>query len=168
MIEPLPARGEDRPEKSFEEIYRQHFAMVYRVCFSYMKNAADAEDAAADAFLKLLKNGRVFQSAEHEKAWLLRTAINTCKDYLKHWRRSCADIADYENLQSASSFHIDETLKAVMELPAHCKAVIYLYYYEGYTTEEIAGLLKKPHATIRYHLREARNLLRGVLENEEP
>ena len=167
MINPLPARGKDSPVKSFEEIYRQQFTMVYRVCFSYMKNATDAEDVVSDVFSKLLKIGTVFQSAEHEKAWLLRTAINKCKDYLKHWWRSRADIADYENLQSDSPFHIDETLKVVMELPTRYKDVIYLFYYEGYTSEQVAEILKKPHSTVRSHLREARNLLREVLGNEE-
>ena len=167
MIKPLPARSKGASPLDIEEIYRRHFDMVYRVSFSYMKNTFDTEDAAADVFVKLMKNGVEFQSAEHEKAWLLRTAINTCKDHLGHWWRRRKDIDDYENLQGDEPFHIDETLKAVMELPARYKDVIYLYYYEGYTTEEIAGILKKPRSTIRNHLSEARIILRGVLENEE-
>lgn len=167
MIKPLPACGEEASLQNIEEIYSRHFDMVYRISFSYLKNPSDTEDAAADVFAKLMKKSVTFQNAEHEKAWLIRTTINTCKDYLNHWWRNRADIDEYENLQSDDPFHIDETLKAVMELPTRYKDVIYLYYYEGYTSEEVAGILRKPHSTIRSHLREARNLLKGVLENEE-
>ena len=166
MQKPLPARGKEWTTAAFEDAYKRHFLMVYRVCFSYMKNKADTEDAVADVFIKLLRNG-TFETNEHEKAWLLRTAVNKCKDNLKHWWRKRANIDDYANLQHDNPFNIDETLKAVMALPARYKDVIYLYYYEGYKTEEIAGILKKPHSTVRNHLREARNLLKGVLENEE-
>lgn len=155
------------PQENIEEIYRRHFDMVYRVSFSYLKNPHDTEDAVADVFAKLMKKGAAFRSAEHEKAWLIRTAINTCKDFLKHWWRSRANIDDYENLQSGDAIYIDETLKAVMELPERYKDALYLYYYEGYATEEIAKMLKKPHSTIRNHLSEARKLLRGVLDDEE-
>ena len=167
MIKPSQARGEGASPQSIEEVYRRHFDMVYRISFSYMKNPSDTEDAAADVFAKLIQKGIAFQNDEHEKAWLIRTAINTCKDYLSHWWRRRADIDDYQNLQSDNLFHIDETLKFVLELPARYKDVIYLYYYEGYTSDEIAGILGRPRSTVRNHLREARNLLRGILENEE-
>lgn len=167
MIKPLSARSKGASLKNIEEIYRRHFDMVYRVGFSYLKNPSDTEDAAADVFVKIMQKNITFQNAEHEKAWLIRTTINTCKDRLKHWWRSRADINDYENLHSDDPLHIDETLKAIMELPTRYKDVIYLYYYEGYTSEEVAGILRKPHSTIRNHLCEARNLLKGVLGNEE-
>ncbi len=167
MIKPLPARGEGASLQNIEEIYRRQFDMVYRIGFTYLKNPSDTEDAAADVFVKMMQKNIAFQNAEHEKAWLIRTTINTCKDRLKHWWRSRANINDYENLQGDDPFRIDETLKAVMELPARYKDVIYLYYYEGYTSEEVAGILKKPHSTIRSHLSEARCLLKGVLGDEE-
>ena len=167
MIKPLLARGNETSPLNIEEIYRRHFDMVYRVSFSYLKNPPDTEDVTADVFAKLMQKSVVFQNAEHEKAWLIRTTINTCKDYLSHWWRNRANIDDYENLQSDDLFHVDETLQAVMELPDRYKDVIYLYYYEGYTSEEIAGILRKPHSTIRNHLSEARIKLRGVLEDEK-
>ncbi|MCL1873175.1 MAG: RNA polymerase sigma factor [Clostridiales bacterium] len=167
MINPLPARGKAASLPNIEEIYKRHFDMVYRVSFSYLKNPSDTEDVAADIFAKLMQKNVPFQNAEHEKAWLIRTTINTCKDHLKHWWRNRADIDEYKNLQSTDQFHIDETLKAVMELPVRYKDVIYLYYYEGYTSDEIAEILRKPRSTIRNHLSEARNLLKGVLENEK-
>ena len=167
MINTLPARGKETSFNRVEEIYKRHFDMVYRVCFSYLKTPFDTEDAAADVFAKLMQKSVTFQSAEHEKAWLIRASINVCKNHLNHWWRNRADIDDHENLQSGDLFHIDETLKVVLELPARYKDVIYLYYYEGYTSEEVAKILRKPHSTIRNHLREARNKLKGVLENEK-
>lgn len=167
MIDSLPARGRDEASQSFEEAYERHVDMLHRVCFSYMKKTADTEDAVSDVFVKLLNCGKRFQSSEHEKAWLLRTAINECKDRLKHWWNECASIDDYEILEADNPFHEDETLKAVLELPERYKAVIYLYYYEGYTSKEIAGILKKPQSTVLNHLHETRKLLKGVLENEE-
>ncbi|MCL2427214.1 MAG: sigma-70 family RNA polymerase sigma factor [Oscillospiraceae bacterium] len=153
-------------KENLEDIYKRRFAMVYRVCFSYMKNTSDTEDAVADVFAKLLKKGVVFESQEHEKAWLLRVAINRCKDNLRHWWRSNSNIDDHQNIES-DTLQEDYLLEMVMELPNQYKDVIYLYYYEGYGTAEIAKILKKPHSTIRYHMREARNSLKEILENEE-
>ena len=166
MIEVLLSKGRDEPLESFDVIYERHVSMLYRVCFSYMKNAPEAEDVVADVFVKLLAHGLKFQNTEHEKAWLLRTAINLCKDRLKHWWRKRADIDDYCNLECEGGFMETETMKAVMELPNRYKDVIYLYYYEGYSSTEVAEILKKPPSTILNHLSEARKLLRGVLENE--
>ena len=153
--------------QDIEEIYVRHVDMLYRVCYTYMKNPADTEDIVSDVFIKLIKHGVNFKNDEHEKAWLLRVAINLCKDNLKHWWRNRADINDHQNLESEDRFTEDETLKIVLELPERYKAAVYLHYYEGYNTEEIAGILKKPRSTILYHLHMARKLLKEVLENEE-
>jgi len=150
----------------FEDVYERHFAMVYRLCFSYMKHAPEAEDVVADVFAKLLKKGLAFESEEHEKAWLLRTAINQCKDSLKHWWRKCVHIGEDQNpVSDPSQEH--GVLELVLGLPKRYKDVIYLYYYEGYQTAEIAEILRKPHSTIRNHMREARHLLKEILEHEE-
>ena len=167
MIKPLPGHSKEALSNSIEEIYRRHFIMVYRIAFSYMKTPFDTEDVTADVFVKLMQKNVKHKNAEHEKAWLIRATINTCKDRLSHWWRSRADIDGCENLPSGDPFHIDETLQTVMELPTRYKDVIYLYYYEGYTSKEIAEILRQPYSTIRNHLCEARKLLRGVLENEE-
>jgi RNA polymerase sigma-70 factor (ECF subfamily) len=167
MNEYFDARIEDISIQRFEEIYDRHINMLHRVCLSYMKNTPDAEDIVSDVFVKLLNSGKTFQSMEHEKAWLLRTAINLCKDNLKHWWHNRANIDDYSSLESAVSYSGDETLKIVMGLPERYKAAIYLHYYEGYSSAEIAGILKKPQSTILNHLHEARKLLKEVLSDEE-
>jgi len=169
MDRTLSARSDEMEEnlsQTIEEIYARNVNMIYQVSFSYMRNKADTEDVVEDVFVNLLKTKIVFESFEHEKAWLLRTAINLCKNALKHWRRRNADIDDYENIQGENPFAPSETLRAVMELPDKYKEVIYLHYYEGYTTAEIAQILKRNHSTIRNHLQEAKKILKGVLENE--
>jgi RNA polymerase sigma-70 factor (ECF subfamily) len=174
MTNSLSARGKEtevqnmeKPSQNIEESYNLHKKMVYRVCFSYLKNTEDTKDAVSEIFLKLIKNKIIFQTAEHEKAWLLRTSINFCKDFLKSRRRKAANIDDYSNIEGQNPFKENEVLQAVMDLPEKYKYVVHLHYYEGYTSEEISKILKKPHSTIRYHLQEARKILKGALENEE-
>jgi RNA polymerase sigma-70 factor (ECF subfamily) len=129
-----------------------------------MKNAADAEDLTSEVFIKLLKHSPAFKSKEHEKAWLIRTAINQCKDNLKHWWRKREDLTDYsETLKSETVFGADDVINAVLTLPKKYKAVVCLYYFEGYRSSEISKLLGKPHSTIRNYLREARAILKERL-----
>ena len=160
-----------RTDKEIAELYERHLTTVYRVCFAYMKNAADTEDIVQDTFVKLITQGCEFENTEHEKAWLIRTAINLCKDNLRHWWRKRENLDDYENLQGAQSFEIDETFGMIMGMPDKYKTVVYLYYYEGYSSVEISKTLQKPPSTIRNHLHEARELLRkklgGDFHNEE-
>ncbi len=149
-----------RTDKEIAESYKCHMTMVYRICFAYMKNPADTEDAVQDTFYKLIKSGPKFESEEHEKAWLIRVAMNVCKNSLRHWFRKREDFAEHENLQSAEDIEIDDTLEVVMDLPDKYKTVVYLYYYEGYSTPEISNILGKPQSTIRNHLHEARGILK--------
>ena len=150
-----------------EEIYKRHFDMVYRISFSYLKNPADAEDAVSEVFARLLRKNPAFASMEHEKAWLIRTTVNVCKDSLRHWWNRRAPLGDGGEPADPAPFAPDETLQAVLELPPRYKDVIYLYYYEGYSSREVAQILQKPHSTVRGQLREARERLKGVLQDEE-
>ena len=72
----------------FIEIYSRQVDTVYRVCYSFMKNKADTEDLVQETFLKLLSTKKEFENERHERAWLIVTASNACKDLLKRpWRR---------------------------------------------------------------------------------
>ncbi|GHU52326.1 hypothetical protein FACS1894132_01720 [Clostridia bacterium] len=145
----------------YEQIYRRQIKTVYRVCYGYMKNSADTEDVVADTFCKMISSKTKFESAIHEKAWLIRTASNICKNKLKHWSRNNVDIDEQINLETSD--YIDDTLKIVLQLPEKFKTVIYLYYYEQYSSEEISAILKKPSSTIRNYLSEARKILKEQL-----
>ena len=149
-----------------EAIYTRHFRTVYRVCYAYMKNPADTEDAVQETFFRMIRRQPHFENPEHEKAWLIRTASNICKNELKHWRRTQADLDSYTDLPAPENESSGDLMEAIKALPERYKTVIYLYYYEGYQTAEIAKILKKPHSTIRNHLREARLLLKERLGDE--
>ncbi|MBR5428182.1 MAG: RNA polymerase sigma factor [Clostridia bacterium] len=152
-----------RTDKEIAEIYSRHGKTVYRVCFAYMKNPADTEDAVQDTFFRLIKSGPAFESEDHEKAWLIRTAANICKNTLKHWWRKRESIDDHYDLAVSDHIETDDVLKAVMELPEKYKTAVYLYYYEGYSGKETADILKKPQSTVRNYLREARAILKERL-----
>lgn len=155
-----------RTDKEIAEIYELHKKTVYRVCFAYMKNTADTEDAVQDTFFQLIRTAPAFDNEEHEKAWLIRTATNICKDLLKHWWRKHENIDDHNDLVSTDEIETDDIFKVVMELSSKYKTVVYLYYYEGYTSVEIARILRKPRSTIRNYLHEARAILKERLGDD--
>lgn len=155
-----------RTDKEFTEVYEHHVNTVWHICLAYMKNIEDSKDAVQETFLKLLRYQGEFTSDEHIKAWLIVTASNYCKDLLKHWWRKRENIDDYERSCIQAPFEIDTTLEEVMKLPDKYKIVVYLYYYEGYDTTEIAGMLHKPKSTVRNYLCKARSILKTKLGGE--
>ena len=150
-----------------ESIFRRHAQTVYRVCYSFMGNAADAEDATQATFMKLIDHPRDFDSEEHEKAWLIVCASNLCKDILKSAGRTrVVAMPEQEPADQRQADLIDATLDAVLRLPSKYKDVVYLHYYEGYKTDEIARMLDEKPSTVRNRLRDARMMLRKTLGGE--
>lgn len=152
-----------RTNREFTEIYNRHVDTVYRVCYSFMKNPAEAEDMVQDTFLRLLSTGKRFENERHEKAWLIVTASNLCKDSLKKWWRRNENIDDYASLPQSGGDRDNTVLEAILALQTDYKTAVYLYYYEGYTTAEIAAHLNCPEATVRSRLSRARKQLRSML-----
>ena len=150
-----------------ERIFRTHVQTVYRVCYSFMGSAADAEDATQATFMKLVDHPRSFESEQHEKAWLIVCASNLCRDLLKSAGRTrVTAMPERELADPHQAEPIDATLDAVLRLPERYKDVVYLYYYEGYKTAEIAQMLGEKPSTVRNRLRDARELLRKALGGE--
>jgi RNA polymerase sigma factor (sigma-70 family) len=159
-------------EKNFTEIYQRNVDTVYRLCYMYLQSTADAEDAVQSIFMKLLKNSKRIESSEHEKAWLILTSKNYCKDVLKSWWKSrrisvddIPEIACWDNNQIVS-----EVLEKLLSLPVKYKEVLYLYYYEEYSIKDIAKLLGLNASTIQTQLSTGRKHLKisiGGQYNEE-
>lgn len=101
-------------ENGFKEFYERNYKTVYRICFTYMKNKSEAEDCTEDVFVKVLTGNFTFNDETHEKKWLTVTAINLCKDRLKHWfRRMVSPIEDAGEIESDPPAEPDETLEIV-------------------------------------------------------
>ena len=145
-----------------EALYRRHVKTVWNVCITLLRRPADAEDAVQETFVRLLRSNPEFESEEHEKAWLIRTAQNVCKNDLARARRRDVPL---ENAADAahSAPEIDETLAALRTLPEQYRIALYLHYYEGYSAVELSTLLHRPAATIRSDLRRGREALRELL-----
>ena len=159
-------RSAPRSPDEIAEIYDRQFPAVWRVCRVILKNDADAEDAVSDVFLALIRSSPVFESAEHEKAWLLRTAINRCRSLLRsHARRTVSLDRMEENGELPASpdggdREAEELREAVESLPERYRIAVLLHYYDGYASEEIGKIIGKPSSTVRNWLSEARKLLR--------
>jgi len=154
-----------RTNDDITAIYQRHVKTVYRLCYAYLRNPNDAEDAVQNVFIKLINHTGSFESAEHEKAWLITCATNHCKDVLKsaYAKRTDFDVPDVAD-GSLAPLGGSDVLQAVLALPEKYRATVYLHYYEGYKTDEIARMIDKPGSTVRSYLSEARALLRNTLE----
>lgn len=150
-------------EQEFTKVYERYVDDIFRLCFSFMKNQMDAEDVVQETFLKYFYSHKEFESPDHLKAWLIVTASNHCKDLLKQWWRKRKNLDDYEEAAGGEMVVADEMMELVMSLPEKYKTVVYLYYYEGYDSREIASLLHKPDSTIRTYLQKARKILKQEL-----
>lgn len=150
-----------RTGRELAELYHRHVDTVWRVCCSFMKNRADTEDMVQEAFLRAYYVDKPFRSEEHEKAWLIVTASNLCKDALKRAHRRDEPLEDH--LELAAPGRDSQVLEAVLALPERYKAAVYLYYYEGYSLKEIASILGCPQATVRTRLARARKQLKQML-----
>lgn len=155
---PSPRNG----SAEFVKVYSRQVDTVYRVCYSFMKNRVDTEDMVQETFLRLLSTKKTFENERHEKAWLIVTASNLCKDSLKKsWRKS-ENIDDFLDIAEAPKQE-DSVLEIILQLPNDYKDAVYMYYYEGYSTVEIAQHLKCPEATVRSRLSRARKQLQTMM-----
>lgn len=155
-----------RTNEELLEIYNRHVDTVYRVCFMFMKNVPDTEDMVQNTFIRLMKDKTVFQNEEHEKAWLIRTASNLCRDHFRHWWSITVGIDQTKESAAEQDFSTDSSLEKVMALPSRIKTAVYLYYYEGYSTVEIAKILGKNESTVRGYLHTGRKLLKMEMEGD--
>lgn len=153
-------------KSNFTQTYEAYVNDIYRLCFSFMKNHMDAEDIVHETFLKYYHLDRTFDSEQHKKAWLIVTASNACKDMLKHWWNRRNRLEDFTEIAEDSHSEIDGMMSLILELPYQYKMVVYLYYYEGYNSREIADLLHKSESTIRTRLQKAKKILRKELEKD--
>ena len=155
-------------DETISRVVRQYSPMLLRLAAARLPSAADAEDAVQEAFVKLLDRRPVFRDAEHEKAWLIRVTLQRAADLRRKKIRANETPLEDEIETCAPEPETEvELLSAVRALPEKYGAVIHLYYYEGYSTKEIAKLLGLPAPTVGTRLARGRERLRKMLKEDE-
>lgn len=153
-----------RTSDSVLDAAKKYADMLVRVSFTYVKNRQDAEDIAHDVFLKLIEKMPVFENEDHQKAWLLRVAINLSKNHLKtSWFRKTTSL-DY-NI-SLLTHDENDVLSAVQQLPVKYRSAIHLFYIEGYSISEVAAMLGRKESTVGSQLHRARIMLKSKLKED--
>ena len=141
-------------------LYETYGQDVFRLALSYLHNRQDAEDICQAVFLKLMETSVTFQPGK-EKAWLLKCTANACKNHLKaFWRQNTQELD--ENLVFTDR-RDRELWSLVSSLPPKYRAVVHLYYYEGYAQEEIAQILGISRTAVQTRMGRARKQLEKEL-----
>ncbi|MCD7880523.1 MAG: RNA polymerase sigma factor [Clostridiales bacterium] len=158
--------GRKKPpeHQDFEALVCRQENRIYRLALSILGNVQDAEDQTQETFLRYLEKRPVFENEAHESAWLLTVTRNGCISRLRSKSR--------QNLPLETDIPTPgpeerEEIEELFRLPAEDRAVIHLYYYEGWSTGEIARMTGAKEGTVRSRLSRARGKLRALLEEVE-
>ena len=136
-----------------ERFVREYADPILRVCAAYSLGRSDAQDICQDIFLTLLEETRTFDTPDHERAFILRCAINACKDILKSSRfRRTAPLEEAERVAAPAPGEEHQVWQAVADLPAKERILVYLFYCEGYSLEEAAQMCGCSYAAARQRL----------------
>ena len=173
FVIPSPAEGSMSPE-ALAALIERHGQTVLRTAALYLKDRARAEDVCQDTLVKLICRDEPFRDPGHERAWVIRVAINACKNLLRD--RGTHQVMELDAVPEPAATQTpgedalrrrdDRVLAAVMALPLPQREAVYLHYYEGYPTREIALIVGASDDAVRQRLSRARAILRDNLKGD--
>ena len=154
-----------------EKLVLQYEKDLLRICCLYLRDWEMAKDAVQETFLKAYKNLPAFRGNSSEKTWLIRIALNQCRDMRRSaWYRYIDPRIDIDRLPLSSPPPSDDHLSltaAIMQLKPKYMEVVLLYFYEGYRMKEIASMLRISEAAVSMRLNKAKQKLKAELEGGE-
>ncbi|MGX1193467.1 sigma-70 family RNA polymerase sigma factor [Metabacillus sp. SLBN-84] len=163
-------------ETLIDEIMHEYGTEILKLVYTYVRNQQTAEDLTQDIFVKCYRSLHTYNGKSKLRTWLWRIAINKCKDYLKSW--------DYKHITPSNDHWTDapsseeteyavikkeeesELFSAVMNLPVNYREVIYLYYFEELSIDEIARITSCAPGTVKTRMRRSKQLLKAGLKEE--
>lgn len=153
-------------KEEFVVFTEKYMDTIYRVAYSWTRNSHDANDVTQDVLIQLYKTTRKFESDSHMKNWLIRVTANQCKMLFRSPWSKMEDIGEYaDTLGFEEESHLD-LFQAVMNLDKKYRVPILLFYYEDYSTTEIASILGIPEKTVSTRLFRAKAKLKNYLKEE--
>lgn len=150
----------------FEKTVEEYSDMITGLCLVRLGNRHDAEDCYQTVFLKLFRNKEMlYEEPEYLKSWLIRVAINECKNRFRFLSRHKTEPLSFAD---DCSIEIEDRslLDSVMTLPEKYREVIYLFYYAGYSVLELATILDSKENTIKSRLKRGRKMLKELLTDK--
>ncbi|MBQ1431215.1 MAG: sigma-70 family RNA polymerase sigma factor [Firmicutes bacterium] len=154
-------------DTNIEGIYIKYRDRVFAVGFNYFRNSMDADDVVQETFLKLLRSNKDFESEEHLRNWIMKVAVNECKRVtLSSWFKRRESLEEYADKLVFEEVGDRDLFDKVMRLPKNYRQVTHLFYYEGYSVKEIAGILGIRETTVTTRLSRARKKLKDQLKGE--
>lgn len=145
----------------WEELVLANENKLYRAALAILGQQQEAEDAVQDAFLKYLEKAPA--DLANPSAWLMRVVVNGAKSRLRLKWRQVVELPEELSIQCGQEER--QELEELWQLPPADRAILHLFYFEGYAAEEIARMLKTPPGTVRSRLSRARGKLKQLLEN---
>lgn len=154
--------------KEFNLLAEKYLDTVYRVAVSSCKSEADADDIVQNTFLKLLKRKTKFNNEEHAKRWLIRVAVNEAHLLWRKRQREMEVPETETDFVFSDDLTADDValMEAINALPDKNRQIIHLYYFEGYSTKEIAQLVNLTPDNVRACLSRARKQLKEILKED--
>ena len=172
------ADGQEQHNRNdqYETLYRAHHDRIVRLCRLLLNDPAEADEAAQDAFMRLLRAGAVWENPAALESWLTRFAVNACHDkrrsrWWKVWREKHMDFTE-EHFSSCSPTPEESTIsrekrshiwQLFQTLSARQKEVFVLRYVEGRTGDDVAQLLGISTGSVKQHLFRAVRHMRKAL-----
>ena len=161
--------------QEFEEIFREHYQLVYRTAYSVTGSRQDAEDVLQTIFVRLLQRELPPDLVKNPKAYLYRAAVNVSLNVLRSRKRQrlTAEIVDPLEVPARDVDKPDNEIQrtlldALAELKPRTVEMLILRYEHDYSDAEIAKMLGKSRGTIAVTLYRARARLRKLLKRKQP
>lgn len=150
----------------FEDAYHKYADMLFRLSLSYVKHKEDAEDVVQDVFISYINASPAFLDENHKRAWLIKVAINKCRDMAR--RKSIRQSVSYDEIGEIASdneIHNDgmEIISALQKLPENIKSAVVLHYFEGFSVAETAKILSLSASAVKMRLSRGRQMLKDLL-----
>lgn len=164
-------------EEAVTKVYREYATDILRMCFLYLGDYQQAEDAMQETFVRVFRHFGKFHGNSEIKTWINRIAINVCKDLLvenkvKRAMPMSSEEFEAQLEESATSRksefgHVEDRMvltRAIGRLEDKLREVVVLFYYQELTTKEIAQIVGVPRTTVEFRLKQARKLLKNDLK----
>ena len=156
-----------RTDDCFEEVMERYSDLIYRVAYANVKIKADADDVFQEVWCRYYQKNITYDSEEHRRNWLINVTLKCCKKIYSsvRYKRTILtdDLSLLQNKLPRKDFEIYHT---VINLPEKYRIPIYLYYYEGFSVNEISEMTGTNSSTVRSHLKRGREKLKEILEGD--